>query len=59
MRKVRLSKTKANKFNESGQLLSFYVLSALWAISIFKDVILDNEVKIFNKLLLRRDIFDH
>ncbi|CAF0722923.1 unnamed protein product [Brachionus calyciflorus] len=37
MRKVRLSKTKANKFNESGQLLSFYALSCAWAVSIFKD----------------------
>lgn len=37
MRKVKLSKTKASKFNESGQLLSFYILSAAWAISIFKD----------------------
>ena len=38
MRKVRLSKTKANKFNESGQLLSFYAVSVCWALSIFKDV---------------------
>jgi len=37
MRKVRLSKTKATKFNESGQLLSFYAVSVCWALSIFKD----------------------
>lgn len=36
-RKVRLSKTKLNKFNESGQLLAFYVFSAVWALIIFRD----------------------
>ncbi len=38
MKKVRLSKTKANKFNESGQLVAFYALSVAWAINIFKEV---------------------
>lgn len=38
MRKVKLSKTKANKFNESGQLISFYLLSSIWAAVIFKEV---------------------
>jgi translocating chain-associated membrane protein 1 len=37
MRKIRLSKTKANKFNESGQLLSFYVASIIASIYIFRD----------------------
>jgi len=37
IRKVRLSKTKTNKFNESGQLLSFYAISAACAVVIFKD----------------------
>jgi len=37
MRKVKLSKTKANKFNESGQLISFYLLSSIWAAVIFKE----------------------
>lgn len=37
MRKVKLSKTKANKFNESGQLISFYLLSSAWAAVIFKE----------------------
>jgi translocating chain-associated membrane protein 1 len=37
MKKVRLSKTKANKFNESGQLVAFYALSVAWAINIFKE----------------------
>jgi translocating chain-associated membrane protein 1 len=36
--KARLSKTKEKKFNESGQLLGFYAVSALWALSIFRDV---------------------
>lgn len=36
-RKVRLSKTKANKFNESGQLLSFYLVAASWAVYIFSN----------------------
>jgi translocating chain-associated membrane protein 1 len=36
-RKVRLSKIKAAKFNESGQLLAFYVFSLIWAFFIFKD----------------------
>ncbi len=38
MRKIRLSKTKANKFNESGQLLSFYTASIIASIYIFRDV---------------------
>jgi hypothetical protein len=38
MKKVRLSKTKAGKFNESGQLVAFYAVSVLWAASVFKDV---------------------
>lgn len=37
MRKVKLSKTKASKFNESGQLVVFYILSAIWAGVIFRD----------------------
>jgi len=37
MRKVRLSKTKSNKFNESGQLFAFYLLSSLWALSVFRE----------------------
>lgn len=37
MRKVKLSKTKANKFNESGQLVSFYLISSIWAAIIFKE----------------------
>jgi len=37
MRKVRLSKTKANKFNESGQLLAFYTLSVAWALYVFRE----------------------
>jgi hypothetical protein len=38
MKKVRLSKTKANKFNESGQLVAFYALAVAWAASVFRDV---------------------
>jgi translocating chain-associated membrane protein 1 len=37
MRKVRLSKTKANKFNESGQMLAFYLISIVWAIFLFRE----------------------
>lgn len=37
MRKVKLSKTKANKFNESGQFVSFYLISSIWAVAIFKE----------------------
>ena len=37
-RKANLSKTKASKFNESGQLLSFYLLSTAWACYIFNNV---------------------
>lgn len=37
MRKIRLSKTKASKFNESGQLLSFYVSSIIASFYIFRD----------------------
>jgi translocating chain-associated membrane protein 1 len=37
-RKVRLSKTKASKFNESGQLFAFYLTSAAWAAYIFNNV---------------------
>ena len=40
MRKIRLSKTKANKFNESGQLLAFYSVSIACAAVIFRDVII-------------------
>lgn len=37
IRKIRLSKTKANKFNESGQLLAFYVCSIVCAGYIFRN----------------------
>jgi len=37
MKKVRLSKTKASKFNESGQLVAFYTLAVVWAANVFKD----------------------
>lgn len=37
MKKIRLSKTKANKFNESGQLLAFYVSSVICSFYIFRD----------------------
>jgi len=37
MRKIRLSKTKANKFNESGQLLAFYLVSMIASVFIFRD----------------------
>lgn len=37
MRKIRLSKTKSNKFNESGQLLAFYTSSIVAAFYIFRD----------------------
>jgi len=37
MRKIRLSKTKAGKFNESGQLLSFYLSSIICSFYIFRD----------------------
>lgn len=37
MRKIRLSKTKANKFNESGQLLAFYAVSIIAAVLIFRE----------------------
>lgn len=37
MRKIRLSKTKAGKFNESGQLLSFYLSSIFASFYIFRD----------------------
>jgi translocating chain-associated membrane protein 1 len=30
-RKLHLSKVKHSKFNESGQLLIFYLMSVLWA----------------------------
>lgn len=35
-RKLHLSKTKHSKFNESGQLLLFYVLSVVWAVEIIR-----------------------
>lgn len=35
-RKLHLSKTKTSKFNESGQLLTFYVISAGWGIEILR-----------------------
>jgi len=35
-RKLHLSKTKTSKFNESGQLLTFYIISAAWGIEIFR-----------------------
>lgn len=38
MRKIRLSKTKASKFNESGQLLAFYLSSIICSFYIFRDV---------------------
>lgn len=44
MRKVKLSKTKANKFNESGQLIAFYLLSSVWAAVIFKEVRLSHNI---------------
>lgn len=37
IRRVRLSKTKTSKFNESGQLLAFYIVSIIWSINIFKE----------------------
>jgi len=37
MKRIRLSKTKANKFNESGQLLSFYLTSIFASFYIFRD----------------------
>lgn len=33
-RKLHLSKTKHSKFNESGQLLAFYIFSIVWAVDI-------------------------
>lgn len=38
MKKVRLSKTKSTKFNESGQLVAFYALSVAWAANVFREV---------------------
>ncbi|XP_074600947.1 translocating chain-associated membrane protein 1 [Brevipalpus obovatus] len=35
-RKMHLSKIKHSKFNESGQLLVFYVMSVIWAIEIIR-----------------------
>lgn len=35
-RRLHLSRTKTIKFNESGQLLSFYIISAAWGIEIFR-----------------------
>lgn len=35
-RKLHLSRTKTSKFNESGQLLTFYLISAAWGIEIFR-----------------------
>ena len=35
-RKLHLSRTKTSKFNESGQLLTFYIISAAWGIEIFR-----------------------
>jgi len=35
-RKLHLSKTKHSKFNESGQLLIFYLLSVVWAVEIIR-----------------------
>jgi len=37
MRKIRLSKTRSNKFNESGQLFAFYITSIICAGYIFHD----------------------
>jgi translocating chain-associated membrane protein 1 len=37
MKRIRLSKTKANKFNESGQLLAFYLCSIITSFYIFRD----------------------
>jgi len=42
MKKVRLSKTKASKFNESGQLVAFYAVAVIWAASVFRDVSFTN-----------------
>ena len=33
-RKLHLSKVKNSKFNESGQLLAFYLISTIWAVDI-------------------------
>jgi translocating chain-associated membrane protein 1 len=38
IRRVKLSKTKSNKFNESGQMLAFYLVSIVWGLNIFKNV---------------------
>jgi len=34
-KKVRLSKTKTTKFNESGQLIAFYIISLIWLVNQF------------------------
>lgn len=36
-KRVRLSKTKTSKFNESGQMLAFYLVSVVWVFFILKD----------------------
>ncbi|KAJ8020429.1 Translocating chain-associated membrane protein 1-like 1 [Holothuria leucospilota] len=42
-RKLHLSKTKHSKFNESGQLLAFYIFSIAWAVDIMmKEGFLNN-----------------
>jgi len=46
-RKVRLSKVKHSKFNESGQLLVFYLVSAVWAGTIVYE---DDYFSNFNKM---------
>lgn len=35
-RKLHLSKIKHSKFNESGQLLTFYIISLVWALELFR-----------------------
>lgn len=35
-RKLHLSKIKHSKFNESGQLITFYILSLVWAFELFR-----------------------
>ena len=35
-RKLHMSKIKHSKFNESGQLLTFYIISVLWAIELIR-----------------------
>ena len=67
MRKVRLSKTKASKFNESGQLVAFYLASISAAVVLFRDVIIQlflhfvakskNCIKILGRILPITELF--